>query len=608
MPRAPTSPLPGPETQTDLVRIVIAGHVDHGKSTLVGRLLADVDALPAGRLESVRALCERAGRPFEYAFLLDALQDERSQGVTIDTARVHFRHGGRRYLLLDAPGHPEFLRNMVTGASRADAALLVVDAARGVEANTRRHGHLLGVLGIRQTIVVVSKMDLVEYGQGRFDEVARDAASLLSSAGVGVVATIPVSATHGDGVTGWSTQLSWYHGPPLLGLLGGLRAPPPATERPLRVPVQAVYRFGRQGDGRRIVAGTVESGSLAEGDELEFYPSGKRSAVATLEGFPGAPDRYFAGQAAGFTLREPLYLMRGEVATRLGEPRPAVTTRFRATLIWLGAEPLTPGRDYLLRLGTARVAARIERILSAFDPVTLARDDQPAVVERHGIGDCVLRLRRAIALEASDVIAALGRFVLVDDFDIRGGGIVREVLPDAHDGAREQALQRNAAWESSLVSPDRRAERYRHIPALVVLTGPATTDRKSLGKAVEARLFEDGCAVYFMGMGNLLRGVDADLARTHAERSEHMRRLGEVANLLLDAGHILVATAAELAAQDLDLIEAALPGRTIVTAWLGPAPEGMTYDLVLSPQESTPALVERLREHLALMGILRGPG
>ena len=230
------------------------------------------------------------------------------------------------------------------------------------------------------------------------------------------------------------------------------------------------------------------------------------------------------------------------------------------------------------------------------------------MVERHGIGDCVLSLQRAIALEASDVIPALGRFVLVDDFDIRGGGIVREVLPDARDGAREQALQRNAAWVSSLVSPERRAERYRHLPALVVLTGPATTDRKGLGKAVEARLFEEGCVVYFMGMGNLLRGVDADLARTHAERAEHMRRLGEVANLLLDAGHIMIATAAELTAQDLDLIEAALPSRTIVTVWLGPPPEGMTCDLVLSSKEGTPALVERLREHLALLGILGGTG
>ena len=374
------------------------------------------------------------------------------------------------------------------------------------------------------------------------------------------------------------------------------------------MPVQAVYRFGRQGDGRRIVAGTVASGCLAAGDELEFYPSGKRSAVATLEGFPGPPAMYRAGQAAGFTLREPVYLTRGEVATRRGEPRPAVTTRFRATLIWLGAEPLTSNRDYLLRLGTARVPARIEHILSAFDPVTLARAEHPAVVERHGIGDCVLRLRRAIALEASDVIPALGRFVLVDDFDIRGGGIVREVLPDARDGAREQAQQRNAAWESSLVSPERRAERYRHSPALVVLTGPASTDRKGLGKAVEARLFEDGCVVYFMGMGNLLRGVDADLARTPAERAEHMRRLGEVANLLLDAGHIMIATAAELTAQDLDLIEAALPSRTIVTVWLGPSPEGVTCDLVLSSKEGTPALVERLREHLVLLGILGGAG
>jgi bifunctional enzyme CysN/CysC len=597
---------PSPPRQR--INVVIGGHVDHGKSTLVGRLLADSGALPEGKLEQVRALCERTGRPFEYAFLLDALKDERAQGITIDTARVFFSRGSRDYLLLDAPGHVEFVRNLVTGAAHADAAMLVLDAQEGIRDNSRRHGYLMSLLGIRQLAVVINKLDLVDYSESVFARLSQEYARFLESLGLTPAYLIPVSAREGVNLTGRSPKLPWYGGPTLLDALEAFAPTRAPVDGPFRMPVQDVYKFTGDGDDRRIVAGTIESGTLRPGDEVVFYPSGKRARVRSLEAFARpAPLSAQAGEAAGFTLEEQIYVTRGELATLSSEPRPSVALRLKTGLFWLGKRPLTPGRDYLLKLGTSRVPMRVESIQRSLDAASLEVRAPAEAVRRHEIAECILELGRPLATDTALALPGTSRFVIVDDFEIAGGGRVHEALPDAQMPLREKVRLRNYKWETSFIPVELRAARYAQRPTLLLITGPREADRKQLAKAVEARLFEAGHVVYYIGMANLLYGVDADLAREAANRAEHLRRLAEIANLLLDAGVILVVSAAELDRQDLELIRTAAPPDRVVTVWLGgprggaPA-EQLEVDLTLDAAEPVEQRVERLRELLAERG------
>ncbi|MGH7527549.1 MAG: GTP-binding protein [Gemmatimonadales bacterium] len=604
---SPTPPLGAPAGQQRM-NIVIVGHVDHGKSTVIGRLLADTNSLPEGKLEQIRAACERNSKPFEYAFLLDALKDEQAQGITIDAARVFFKTPARPYLILDAPGHIEFLKNMITGAARAEAALLVIDAQEGVQENSRRHGYMVSLLGIRQLAVLVNKMDLVDWGRGVFDRIVHEYGAFLDQVGIRPDSFIPVSGRGGDNIAARSAQLPWYRGPTVLDALDGFRNEPAPVNRPLRMPVQDVYKFTKQGDDRRIIAGTLESGAVSVGDTVVFFPSGKRSRVKSIEGFNRpAQSRAEAGGTAGLTLQEQIYIARGEIATLEGQPRPEVTTRLRVSLFWLGKEPMVRRKEYLLKLGTARVTARVEEILRVMDASTLEAAEQRTAVQRHDVAECVLKLDRPIACDVAEEVPATSRLVLVDDYEIRGGGIVREALPDRQTAVRDRVLLRNFKWEPSIIPPERRAEKYNQKATLILITGEHEADRKGIAKALEGKLFEDGRVVYFLGIGNVLYGVDADIERKQENRQEHIRRLAEVANIMLDAGIILVVTAAALTQDDLEDIKTAVPPDWIETVWAG---ESITTDLVcdlhlhgVAPAEAA----DRLKAHLQDKAIIFRP-
>jgi bifunctional enzyme CysN/CysC len=567
--------------------IVITGHVDHGKSTIVGRLLADTGSLPEGKLDAVRANCERHAKPFEYAFLLDALKDEQAQGITIDAARVFFQSGRRRYIIIDAPGHIEFLKNMVTGAARAQAALLVIDAHEGIRENSRRHGYMLSMLGVRQIAVAVNKMDLVGYGRETFEHVTSEYLLFLAQLGIMPSHVIPVSGLRGDGIASPSAEMPWYSGPTVLEALDSFEAAEPPRTRPFRMPVQGVYKFTAQNDTRRIVAGTPDTGTLRVGDEVQFYPSGKRSRVRSVEGF-NCPEQseVQAGQAGGFTLDEQIYVTRGEMAVRAGEVAPRVGTRVRASLFWLGRAPFTPDKEYVLKLGTARVPVRLEAIERVIDAADLHSSESTDCVRRHEVAECTLTLARPLAFDAGAEFEATSRFVIVDEFDISGGGIIRESLADPQTGLRESVLRRNLKWSSGGVPTERRSERLSQRPALLVITGEAATDRKRLARALESRLFDEGRYVYFLAIGNILYGVDADLPRTEENRPEHVRRLGEVANILLDAGLIVIATAIELTDEDAARLRTALGADRVAFVWMGDeVSTDITPDLIVSSHQ-----------------------
>ncbi|MGH9385402.1 MAG: GTP-binding protein [Vicinamibacterales bacterium] len=598
-----------PAIRREQMNIVIGGHVDHGKSTIIGRLLADTHSLPQGRLELVKALCERTAKPFEYAFLLDALKDERAQGITIDSARVFFKTASRDYIIIDAPGHIEFLRNMVTGAARAEAALLVIDAKEGVQENSRRHGYMMSMLGIQQLAVLVNKMDLVGHDQYVFARLEAEYRDFLARIGVKPAAVIPVVGREGDNIARNSQSLSWYAGPTVLGILDAFQAARTDTDGSFRMPVQDVYKFTNRNDDRRIVSGTVVSGTARVGDEVIFYPSGKRSVIQSVEAFNRPPQHLMsAGQAVGFTLRQQIYVSRGELAALSSQPRPHVSSRLRVSLFWLGKSPLVKKRDYLLKMGSTKVSMRLEEVHRVIDASSLGEVENRLTIERNEVAECTLACHRAVAFDESATIAGTSRFVIVDAYEICGGGVVREALPDRQGSVREKVLLREYKWEPSFIPSEHRAARFAQRPTLLIITGPKDADRKQLAKRLEARLFQEGRVVYFLGIGNVLYGVDADLGRDRENRHEHIRRLAEVANLMLDAGMILIVTAQELTPEELDLMKTTVDPDRIETVWVGdPGVAGASYDLALFPQESDEQAVDRVWTLLRDKGVIFQP-
>lgn len=599
------------------MNIVIVGHVDHGKSTIIGRLLADTDSLPEGKLQQIRDLCERTSKPFEYAFLLDALKDEQAQGITIDAARVFFQSARRHYLIIDAPGHIEFLKNMITGASRAEAALLVIDAAEGVRENSRRHGYLLSMLGLRQVAVLVNKMDLVGYRQEVFERIRAEYAAFLRDIGLEARIFLPVSGMEGDHIaTTDGSHMPWYEGPTVLEVLDGFETALPDENQPFRMPVQGVYKFTRFGDARRIIAGTIATGRLRVGDEIIFYPSGKRTTVARLEAFPAPeneadlPQEQRAGEAVGFTVTEQVYVTRGDLAARADQPPPHVTTRLRASVFWLAREPLTRRREVLLRVGTAKVRAHLESITRVIDASNLETSEQPDHIGRHDVAECVFQCEQAVALDLHTDLAETGRFVLIDNYEIAGGGIIHESLPDEQSWLRDKVLQRNLKWERSAIERAARAERYCQLATLVLVSGAADSRKKDLAKALETRLFDLGRLTYYVGIGSVLYGVDADLKTPDSDsrtehRDEHLRRFAEVAHFFLDAGLILIATAIDLTAADLDLIRTVLSGYRVMLVWADGQPStDAQADLCISAETDIPRAVEQIKTLLGDEGVM----
>ncbi|MCM0081387.1 GTP-binding protein [Geomonas sp. Red32] len=517
--------------------LVLTGHVDHGKSTLLGRLYADTGTLPTGHLEKVQAICQRQGKSFEYAFLFDAFLEEQEQGITIDVARAFFNWKGRRYLILDAPGHKEFIRNMVSGASRAEAAAIIVDAAEGVQEQSRRHAYLLKLLGIRQLLVVVNKMDLVRFSHEAFRAIERDFRAVLEPLGLVPRQFIPVCAREGDNVAAASLRLDWYQGPTLLGALEKLEKAPDRHDLPLRFPVQDVYKF----DDRRIVAGRVESGELRLGDRLLFSPSGKTGRVKSIEAFNAAtpPRSVPAGYSTGFTLEEQIFIERGEVAT-LADAAPAVTSLFRAVVFWMGNAPLEPAKRYLLRIGTLETEMEIDAVVAVIDSSTQLRSEKSRSVARNEVAEVAISTRRPVALDCYGDLEATGRFVIVDGYDICGAGVVTAPSPEL--AARRRAIDSRPAVARGAVALRERIRRNGHRPALVVLSAPPTRRLLRLARRLERRLFSAGRQVYLFNPRELVDGLAAGANFGHEVIEE--RAVAGMMRPLLDAGLVVIAVIA----------------------------------------------------------------
>ena len=519
----------------ETLKVAIVGHVDHGKSTLVGRLLHDTGSLPDGKLEAIQEVCRRRGVPFELAFLMDALQAERDQGVTIDTSQIWFRTARRQYVIIDAPGHKEFLKNMITGAAAADAALLVIDADEGVKEQSRRHGYLLHLLGVRQVTVAINKMDLVGYDQSRFEAIKREYNTYLSEIGVTATHIIPVSAREGDTVASRSQAMAWYEGPTVLEALDYFQVVTQPEGLPLRMPVQDVYRF----DDRRIIAGRIESGILRTGDTVLFSPSNKTGKIRSIEVWGSArpPLEITAGHSIGFTLKDQVFVERGEVVSHEVDP-PVETDVFRARVFWLGDKNLVVGNSYAMKLNTAEAEIRVQSIQHVIDTGDLSTTPS-GLVERNGVAEVVLRSDRILALDEFADAPAGGRFVLLDGYTIAGGGIISM---EGYADQRQLTTVRstNIQRVEHAVSTDARSRRNGHAGGVLWLTGLSGSGKSTLAVALERRLFNLGYQVYVLDGDNVRHGLNADLGFAPEERAENIRRVGEVAALMSRSGLVVI--------------------------------------------------------------------
>ena len=526
LPPTPLAATPPGTALADHLQLVVVGHVDHGKSTLIGRLLFDTHSVPDGKAERIEAACKAEGMEFEYAFLLDALLEEQAQNITMDTTRVPFRTERRSFTIIDAPGHKEFLQNLITGAANADAAVLLVDAHEGLREQSRRHCFLLSLLGLRQIVVAVNKMDLVDYKPEVFEAIRTELNEFLNKLGVEPAHFVPISAKRGEGLLKPSEKMKWYRGPALIEVLEKFRANPPASGGPLRLSVQDVYRF----DARRIIAGLIESGSVSVGDEIEFVPGGKKSRVKAIETWPQTTPPPLgpvgSGSEVALTLEDELFVERGQIAAPSSD-KPYEARTFTARVFWIHATPLRTGELIPLKLGTQQAEARVLGVQRTLDAVTLETGTGTSgEVKVHEVAEIRLRVRKPIAFDVGGKVPALGRFVLMRGRRIGGGGVIDSVVDEP--------------IEVRGISPISRSAILGHRGCIVWMTGLSGSGKSTLAQALEQRLLNSGILSTVLDGDVLRTGLSRNLGFTPDDRSENLRRATELAIHLADAGVVVI--------------------------------------------------------------------
>lgn len=405
----------------EVLNIVVVGHVDHGKSTIIGRLLYDTNSLPEGTIEKVKRIAKETGKPFEYAYLLDAFEEEQKQGITIDTTQLQFHTTKREYVIIDAPGHKEFLKNMISGAASAEAALLVVDAKEGVQEQSKRHAYILSLLGIKKVYVIVNKMDLVDYSQEVFEKIQDEIGEFLGNLGVHPLKYIPVSAFYGENIVSVSDKMPWYTDTSIIDGIDLIERDKGIEDKPLRLPIQDVYKF----DDRRIIAGRIESGTLKVGDEVAIYPEGKTTRIKSIAYWVPKDKKEVgrAGESIGIIVEDEFFNKRGEVITHKADA-PLVTNRFKASVFWMGKNPLTVGKQYKIKLATEETIGEVERIVKVIDATSLNSQEENIEVALNGVAEVIIRTKEEVVLDPFSESPVTGRFVIVDGYDVAGGGII----------------------------------------------------------------------------------------------------------------------------------------------------------------------------------------
>lgn len=540
------------------MNIVIVGHVDHGKSTIIGRLMADTNSLPKNKLEQIQDKCRRNSKPFEYAFLLDALKDEQEQGITIDIARCFFKTKLREYMILDAPGHIEFMKNMITGASKAEAALLVIDASEGIKENSKRHAYMLSMLGIKQVSVLINKMDLVNYNQEIYKQILTDYSFFLQQIGVYPISFIPVSGVNGDNIKNKSKFMKWYNGNTVLEQLDLFKLEDYLDEKPFRMPIQGVYKFTNNDDKRRIVAGTVLSGNLSLNDKVVFYPSKKASKIKSFEVFNSNEiSNVKSKTAVAFTLEDEIYIKRGEIVVRDNELKPQIATEVIANVFWLGKEPLLKTKKYYVKLATQKIEMIIENIYTVLDVVTLEQIEKE-YIDINEVGKIKIKFKHPVVFDFSEDILEMNRFIIVDNYEISGGGLITNNISDIEikDRTYENEKISNNELPNSNITLKDRVKMYKQKPMLILIMGNDIYFREKLASRLEKDLFNDGKFVYFKNINEIIDNFKFMPNLHNIRKDLYVKTLIKFSKLILDLGVIFIVTIDNcLTDKDINLME-----------------------------------------------------
>jgi bifunctional enzyme CysN/CysC len=513
-----------------LLRFITCGSVDDGKSTLIGRLLYESQLIFEDQMAALVADSRRVGTrggDLDFALLVDGLAAEREQGITIDVAYRFFATDRRKFIVADTPGHEQYTRNMVTGASTADLAVLLIDARKGVLVQTRRHSHLVALLGIRRVLLAINKMDLVKFAQPAFAAIEAEYRSFATRLGLSAVTAVPVVAVDGDNIVTRSARMPWYQGPTLLAHLEAVPLEDPVADQPFAMPVQWVNRPHQDFRG---FAGQIARGSVRPGDALRVLPGGRTARVARIVSADGDRPLAVAPQSVTVTLDAEVDVSRGDVLAAAESPA-EVADQFEATVIWMHDEPLLPGRSYVLKLATSTVAATIAPLKYKIDANTL----EHAVAERlelNDIGVVELELDRAVVFESYTQSRALGGFILIDRLSNQtvGAGLLHFALRRSH----------NIHWQALDVHKAARARQKRQKACVLWLTGLSGAGKSTIANLVEKRLLAAGRHTYLLDGDNVRHGLNKDLGFTAQDRVENIRRVAEVARLMVDAGLIVL--------------------------------------------------------------------
>ena len=519
----------------DLLRFITCGSVDDGKSTLIGRLLHDTQQIFEDQLAAVSRDSRKygtTGNEPDLALLVDGLQSEREQGITIDVAFRYFTTDKRKFIIADTPGHEQYTRNMATGASTARAAVILVDARKGLSVQTRRHTYITHLLGIDRMVLAVNKMDLVDYEQAVFDRICEDYRGFANKLGIGEVHYLPVSALDGENVVRTPERMDWYAGPTLLELLESLPVAAEVNLEEVRFPVQYVNRPSADFRG---YCGTLISGIIRPGDEIVALPSGKRSRVDRIVTMAGDLEQAVPGQSVTLTLEDEIDLTRGDLLVN-PEARPRVAEAFDARIVWMAEAPLLPGRQYDIKLGTRLLAATPELIHHRVDVNSL--EHHPAeTLELNEIGYCRVRASQTVAFDGYRHVAGTGSFILIDrvsNVTVGAGMIVRPVTDELAD------MSKNVVWHEHRVNKRNRALQKAQKPAVLWFTGLSGAGKSSVANALEQALFQRGHHSYLLDGDNVRHGLNRDLGFSDSDRVENIRRIGEVAKLMADAGLVVL--------------------------------------------------------------------
>ena len=515
----------------EIPKIVIVGHVDHGKSSLIGRLMYELDQVPDGKYEELKKVSEKRGMDFEFAFLLDALQAERDQGITIDTTQIFFKTKKRNYVFIDAPGHKEFIKNMITGAASADIAILIVDVDEGIKAQTKKHAYILKLLGIKKVITLFNKMDKINYDENKYLQVRKQLEEYLTKINIKALNNIPISAKIGDNISTKSKKISWYDGKPLVNILDNYDCNDNQMENILRFPVQDIYKVS----DKRIIVGRIESGKINLGDEILVMPSNEKVKIKSFEEWPKPKKEYNTGDCLGLTLSDEIFVDKGNIISHPKKP-PKLMNTFEANLFWLNDKKMDLSKKYQLKINTGEYTVNIRKVNKIIDTESLESTNKK-IPNKNDVSEVVIHSSQLIPMDDYNVITKTARFCLLDENEIVAGGIASlQNYPDQ----KELNSSSNIKPINFDVTEVDRASRFNHRSGVIWMTGLSGSGKSTIAREVERKLFSKDFNVFILDGDNLRMGLNRGLSFSPEDRTENIRRTAEVAKLFTDAGFIVI--------------------------------------------------------------------